>query len=257
MSGSFPIGRSALVALLDGCLGLIGRGRDLIDGGADRVAGLAAEDRARVVDSLEGDLDCLVDDAASRGITERAAEELLLTAAVLDWLRGGGLPGRGAVEFMEDRVAAMNGARHEGEVELRDALRAVLEALVRNLQKDMAAGRWLGRDLNQEAALRRRLRAFGGRLEATRRSRGLTVGELADEADMDVVNIVAYILGAEEPAADVLSALAEALSVGAGDLLPPGPPPSGGPVDGRMIGGLPREADGDATIDMAAEEDRR
>jgi transcriptional regulator with XRE-family HTH domain len=210
-----------------------------------------------VIDTLEGDLDCLVDDAAKRGITERSAEELLLTVAVLDWLRGGNLPGKGALDFMEEHVAVMNSARHDDEVELRDALRAVLEELSGAQREAIAAGRWSERELNAETALGRRLRRFGRNLDGLRRSRGLTIGELADRADMDVVNVVAFIVGAEEPGADALWMLAGALSTDPGELFPPEPGamPDGPSLD-TVIGDLPapdREEDGaDPTDEDAA-----
>ena len=222
MKGLFSIGRAALAGVLDGCMGLIERGRSLlVEDAGDRAGGLSPEHRARVIDSLEGDLDCLVDDAAERGITERSAGELLLTVAILGWLRGGELPGRGAVDFMERHVAALNGARHDEEIELRDALRAVLEELAGAQWRAMAAGRWSERDLDAETAQERRLRRFGRNLDGLRRSSGLTIGELAERAEMDVVNVVAYIAGAEEPGADALRALAGALSVDVGELFPP------------------------------------
>lgn len=219
----------------------IGEGRSE----ADR-PGLGFEDRARVIDTLAGDLDALADDAAKRGITERSATELLLTVAVLDWLRGGELPGKGAVDFMEDHLAGMNRARHEEEEELRGALRAVLEELVGAQQGAIAAGRWLGRDLDAEAVSGRLLRSFGRNLDGLRRSQALTIGGLADRAGMGALDVVAFIMGAEEPDAEALWRLAGALSIDPGQPFPPG---AGAPSGGRW-------SDGDQVIGDVPGRDR-
>jgi transcriptional regulator with XRE-family HTH domain len=218
---------------------LAGRGRDLTGSATAAGSSLTSADRAEVVDALEGDLDCLVNDAATRGISERSAGELLLTVAVLDWLRGGPVPGRGAIDFVEDRVALMNGAVHQGEQELKDAFRATLEELVRLQREAIAAGRWADREINREASLGHRLRRFGRKVDSTRRLRGLTIGELADRADMDVINVVAYILGAEEPLVSALEGLASALSVDPEQLMPPVSHSADGWPDDPLIGDLP------------------
>jgi transcriptional regulator with XRE-family HTH domain len=215
----------------------IGLARSVVGGASD--ARLDAVDRGRAIDSLEGDLDCLMDDAASGGIGRRSAEELLLTVAVLDWLRGGAPPGRGAVDFVEDHVALMNGAVRPDEEDLQRAFRRTLEVLVQSEAESIASARWSGRDLNQEAAAGRRLRRFGRKVDSTRRLRGLTIGDLADRADLDVLRVVAFILGSDEPDPATLEALSEALSLCPGQLIPPDFRPAEGWVDDELIGDLP------------------
>lgn len=89
----------------------------------------AARDRA--IDLIEGELDCLIEDATDRSITERSAEELLLNSEILRWLRGGELPGQGAVELLEENAAVFDLATFEVERGKRQALRDALDVLVR------------------------------------------------------------------------------------------------------------------------------
>jgi hypothetical protein len=71
----------------------------------DCPAGLSPATRDRVIDLIEGDLDCLIEDARKKPIPAQSVEEILRNREVLVWLRGGPLPGQGAVELLEDNVA--------------------------------------------------------------------------------------------------------------------------------------------------------
>ncbi|MBS1881478.1 MAG: helix-turn-helix transcriptional regulator [Actinobacteria bacterium] len=192
------------------------------DGGPDQVgAGLDPTNRAAVVVSLEGELDDLVDDAARRGVTDHGAEALLVTAAILGWLRDGGeLPGEGAIECLEIHAAIFVDARHEEERELQRAFGDVLGAFAQAQAQAIAAGRWRGRRVDVEAAEERTLRGFGANLDDLRGSRGLSIGELAERSGLDVVTVVGLIKGAESVGFGEIRLLAGALGVEPSALIP-------------------------------------
>jgi hypothetical protein len=162
----------------------------------------------------------MVEDASERGITERSAEELLTNEALVDWLLGGEVPGVGAAEFLEDHVALFNRARHDDERQLQQALRDVLELLLWTQANEVAAGRWQDRDPNREAALNRARGRFGQRLDELRLAKKLTIGDLSDRARVEVVRLVAFIFGVEEPGPVELLRLAAALDADPRELIP-------------------------------------
>jgi hypothetical protein len=116
-----------------------------------------------VIHLIEGDLDCLIEDATERSITERSAEELLLNRELLAWLRGGPLPGQGAVELLEENVEVFYRAPGEEERKRGQALRDALDVLGRALAEATAAGRLGEADLGVEASAERDLRRWGQR----------------------------------------------------------------------------------------------
>lgn len=96
-----------------------------------RLAGeiVEPEVRRKVVASLEGELEGLVDDAAGRGISDRAADALLTIVDILAWLRDGAEPpGWAALGLLEVQVALFNDARDEEEKKMRSAFLDVLRA---------------------------------------------------------------------------------------------------------------------------------
>jgi hypothetical protein len=194
--------------------------------------------RQVAIRSLEGELGDLIDDAAARGVGERGAEDLLLTTAILRWLRkGGDLPATGSIELMEIHAAIFNGARHEEELELQRAFVEVLVALVEAHAEAIAAGRWRERRVDDEAARKCRLRRLGAHVDELRRSRDLTIGELAAKAELDVVTVVEVIHGAEEPGALEIRRLAKATGVEPGALFPEGHAGGASDDDARPDGG--------------------
>jgi hypothetical protein len=184
-----------------------------------RRAGLSPATRDRVISALEGDLDCLVDEAAERPITERAAEELLLTDALLHWLRGGVLPGPGAAELLEKYLAGFTRAPERTERELAEGLDAVLKELVRARAEATEAGPDEG-EADVEALTRRDRRRFGQRLDELMKGKSMTVGELAVQSEIEVVRILGFIYGVEEARAVEMWSLAAALEAEPRQLFP-------------------------------------
>jgi hypothetical protein len=179
--------------------------------------------RRKVVASLEAELDDLVDDASGRGISDRAADELLLTVDILAWLRDGAEPpGWAAIELLEVQVALFNGARREDERETRAAF---LDVLLLLLGEQVAAlrGRLRRRRVNIETAEATESRLFGAGLEKLRISRELTVGDLAAGAGLDVVVVIGLLRGARAVSSSEVLFLADALQVDPGTLLPERP----------------------------------
>lgn len=208
---------------------------DLVDSPPARLDGAV---RQNVAESLSAELDDMLDDAARRDISARGAEVLLLTAEIVRWLReGGGLPGRGAIELLEVHVAIFNDARHEEEHEARRALLAVLLALVDAQASAIKGGRWRHRQVNVEAAEERERRRFGSNLDELREKRGLSIGELAAGARLEVLTVVGLIFAAEDAGSGEIRRLAAALRVEPGALIPEKMPGAG-------AGGMVEEPEG-------------
>jgi hypothetical protein len=184
--------------------------------------------RRRVAKSLSAGLDAMLDDAATRTVSARGAEALLLTAEIVRWLHGGELPGKGSVELLEEHVAVFNDARHPEEHEAQRALLIVLFTLVTAQAREIRGGRWRHLRVNVEAAEERERRRFGSNLDELREKHGLTIGELAAASQMDVLRLVGLIFAAESAGASEIRLLAEALDVEPSVLIPeemPGAPP--------------------------------
>jgi hypothetical protein len=183
--------------------------------------------RRRVAESLGGELSDMLEDAAKREITEEGAKALLLTAEIVLWLREGEeLPGDGAIGLLEIHVAVFNGAPHEEERQPQRDLLAVLLALVDAQAHEIHSGRWRHRRVNVEAAETRERRKFGKNVDRLRQSRGLTIGELAARAHLEVLAAVELIHAARDASWSEIRRLAGALDVEPGALLPD--PPDGG-----------------------------
>jgi hypothetical protein len=186
------------------------------DGGG---AGIGPVARARVISALEGDRDCLVDEAAERPITERAAEELLLTDGLLRWLRGGEPPGPGAAELLEKHLAGFTRAPERTERELAEGLDTVLKELVRAQAEATVSGPDEG-EADVEALTRSDRRRFGERLDELMKDKNMTVGELAVRSEIEVVRIVGFVYGVEEAGAVEMMGLAAALEAEPRQLFP-------------------------------------
>jgi hypothetical protein len=135
-----------------------------------RTAGLSPATRDRVVDLIEGDLDCLIEDASAKPTAEQSVEEMLVNRELLLWLRGGPLPGQRAVELLEENVAVFYRAPADEEKANGKALRAALDALVRARATARPTGSSAG--VAEAVGLsERERRCFGKRLDELRRAR--------------------------------------------------------------------------------------
>jgi len=191
----------------------------LLTGNEDGASGLSPATRDRVIDLIEGDLDCLVEDAREKPIPERSVEEMLRNRELLIWLKGGPIAGAGAVELLQENVAVFYRVSDSVEQANGDALRATLDELVRAQSTAYTAGSFGSRAEPTELTERER-RRFGTRLDELRADRDLTVGELSSRSEIDVVSIVALIHGAQEAGSIELMRLAAALEVLPRDLFP-------------------------------------
>jgi hypothetical protein len=194
-------------------------GRRLVARCGGRPAGLSPATRDRVIDLIEGDLDCLIEDASAKPIAEQSVEEMLFNREVLVWLRGGPLPGQGAVELLEENVAVFYRAPAEDEQANGKALRAALDELVRAQAAARSGGPREG-DTEAAGLTRRERRCFGRRLDELRAGKNMTIGELSARSGIDVVSIVALIHGADEAGALEMMSLAAALEALPRDLFP-------------------------------------
>ena len=189
--------------------------------------------RRAVAKSLSSEMDDMVEDAAKRGVSARGAEVLLLTSEIVRWLRDGGeLPGRGAIELLEVHVAIFNDARHPEEHESRRALLIVLFSLVAAQAKEIRGGRWRHLRVNIEAAEEHERRRFGSNLDRLREKRGLSIGELAAAARLDVLRLVSLIFAAESAGSGEIRLLAGALEVEPEALFPDPLPGAAQPESG-------------------------
>jgi hypothetical protein len=213
----------------------LGRAADLLEPSAaveaaeSRSGRLDPAPRRRVGESLEGELSDMLEDAAKRGLSEQEAEALLLTADIVRWLwEGEDLPGDGgdgAIGLLEVHVAIFNGAPHDEERQSQRDLLAVLLALVDAQAREIHGGRWRYRRVNAEAAENRERRKFGDEVDRLRESLGLTIGELATLADLEVLAVVELIYAAREAGSSEIRLLAGALDVDPGAFFPD--PPDG------------------------------
>jgi hypothetical protein len=173
-----------------------------------------------LIDLIEGDLDLLVEDAKEKPVPEQSVEEMLRNREVLNWLRGGSVPGRGAVELLEDNVAVFYRESAGVEQANGDAYRAALNELLR---AQSAADALPSSEVESEATVElteSERGRFGRNLDEMREWRNLTVGELSARSGVGVVTVVALIHGAQEAGSVDLMKLASALEVPPRDLFP-------------------------------------
>lgn len=186
-----------------------------------RSAGLNPATCRRVIDLIEGDLDCLIEDVSRKPVAaEQSAEELLLNRDVLVWLRGGPLPGQGAVELLEENVAVFYQAPAADELANGKALRAALDDLVRAQGAAAQADGRCERTVEAAGYTERERWRFGLRLDELRQAKNMTIGDLAARSGIDVVSIVAFIYGAQEAGSSEMMSLAAALEAEPRELFP-------------------------------------
>jgi hypothetical protein len=209
----------------------------------ERLTGVPVDTRARemVVTSLEGELGDLLDDAAGPGISDRAADALLMIVGILAWLRDGAEPpGWAAMEELEVQVALFNDARKEDEEEMRQAFLDVLLLLLGDRVMALREGSLRRRRINIESAEESEARLFGAALEDARVSREMAVGELADRSGLDLVTVIGLLRGARWVTSAEILLLADALQVDPGTLLPDRPGADNPALSGFTEGRGPR-----------------
>ncbi|HEX4304807.1 MAG TPA: helix-turn-helix domain-containing protein [Solirubrobacterales bacterium] len=174
-----------------------------------------------MIDLIEGDLECLIEDLSVKPLADQSVEEMLRNRDVLVWLRGGPLPDEGAVELLETNLAVFFRAPATDEEANAAALRAALDELRRAQAVARAAGDfWSDRDAEASGFTQRERSRLGDRLDDLRKAKGMTVGNLAERSGVDVVTIVATIYGADEVGTLDLMYLAGALEVEPRELFP-------------------------------------
>jgi len=192
----------------------------------------------------------VLDDAAEREISDQRAKALLLTADIVRWLREGeGLPGDGAIGLLEIHVAIFNGAPHEEERRSQRDLLAVLLALVDAQAREIHGGRWRHRRVDVEAAETGERKRFGDNLDRLRESKGLSIGELAAAAALEVMAVVELIHASRDARSSEIRLLSGALEVETDALFPDlhdGGPPDGGDAEAAASDdGPPRDGSGE------------
>ncbi|HEY2479469.1 MAG TPA: helix-turn-helix transcriptional regulator, partial [Solirubrobacterales bacterium] len=169
---------------------------------------LDAAQRSWLLQDFLEDLDCQIEDAEERGITERGVSELIATGAIVEWLEAGDPPPVEAVELLEKAVAKIPPRPSDGERWRRDAYLAAIAEL--GGAEEAPAKLWRGGgDERTRVLLDFQGRKVRGRMEKV----GLTIGELAERSGIDTLRLVAILFGKEEMGALEWLDLSEALGV--------------------------------------------
>jgi Helix-turn-helix len=174
----------------------------------DDTSRLTPSQRSWLLDDLQEDLAAMVDDAENRGVTERAAGEMLVIRALVYWLEGGDQPDADAIGYLERSVKAIPGNPDWDEL----ARRTTYLAAIDDLGGDEVSASGLWRDGVDERT-RPLLDLQGRRLRGRMMELGLTIGELAEKSDIDAVRLAGIISGQEEMRATHWLDLSEALDV--------------------------------------------
>jgi hypothetical protein len=169
---------------------------------------LDAAQRSWLLQDFREDLDCQIEDAEERRITERGARELVSTRAIVEWLEVGDFPPAVGIELLEKAVARM--PRHPSRQERwrRDTYLAAIGEL--GGDEEAAAKLWRdGVDERTRVLLDFQGRKLRGRMEEL----GFTIGDLAERTGIDTVRLVAVLFGQEEMGSIEWTGLSEALDV--------------------------------------------
>ncbi len=170
--------------------------------------GLDSAQRSWLLQDFREDLDCQIEDAEERGITERGARELVSTRAIVEWLDVGDFPPPAGIELLEKAVARTPRRPSRQDRWRRDAYLAAIG----ELGGDEEAATRLWRDGVDEQT--RELPDFQGRkLRGRMEELGLTIGDLAERTGIDTVRLVAVLFGQEEMGSIEWAGLSEALDV--------------------------------------------
>jgi hypothetical protein len=187
---------------------LVGRIGRAASNRPDDTRQLTSAQRAWLLEDVEEDLVAMVDDAENRGVTERAAREMLVIRALVGWLEGGESPGADAIGYLERAVKAIPRNPDEGELAARNTYLAAIGAL--GGDDGSASGLWRdGVDERTRVLLDFQGRKLRGRMEEL----GLTIGDLAEKSDIDSLRLVAILFGQEEMGAIEWTGLSEVLDV--------------------------------------------
>lgn len=187
----------------------------LLDRFGDRT-GLDEAQRVWLLEDVKEDLAAMVDDAENRGVTERAAREMLVIRALIGWLEGGEQPGSEAIRYLESAVRAIPRNPREDELAQRNSYLAAIG----DLGGDEEAASRLWRQPSGDPEQMRMLLDFQGRrIRGLMEERGLSVGELAQRTGIDTVSLVSILFGLEEMRAVEWTRLSEALGVRLDDLV--------------------------------------
>lgn len=182
----------------------------------DDGAGLDEAQRAWLLEDVKEDLAAMVDDAENRGVTERAAREMLVIRALIGWLEGGEQPGSEAIRYLESAVSAIPRNPREDELAQRNSYLAAIGDLGGD---EEAASRLWRQPSGDPEQIRMLLDFQGRRLRQLIEERGLSVGELAQRTGIDTVSLVSILFGLEEMRAVEWTRLSEALGARLDDLV--------------------------------------
>jgi hypothetical protein len=169
---------------------------------------LDSAQRSWLLQDFREDLDCQIEDAEERGITERGARELVSTRAIVEWLEVGDFPPPAGVELLEKAVARTPRRPSRQERWRRDAYLTAIGEL--GGDEEAAAKLWRdGVDERTRVLLDFQGRKLRGRMEEL----GLTIGDLAERTGIDTVRLVAVLFGQEEMGGIEWIGLSKALDV--------------------------------------------
>jgi hypothetical protein len=190
-------------------LTLKSRALDLLGALVDRLKGgggsLDGGQRFLLLRYWQLELETDVEDAENHAIPDEGARRISLTRSLIRWLERGELPGPGAIPFLEKQLAGIG--RNPEVHELAE--RAALVAAIRELGGDDRAAA----EIRREPAPPEVLAGYGRTLHRLMRRAGLTVAELADRADLEPSEVVAFLYGTEEARISETLRLAGAVGV--------------------------------------------
>jgi hypothetical protein len=151
--------------------------------------GLRSGQRLFLLRDFRLELETAIEDAESHAISDEDASRISLVRSLIRWLEGGEVPGPDAILFLEKQLGGIGRHPDEHEITERAALVAAIYELGGNGRA--AAGIWRKPDPDL-------LRGFGRTLHRHMRRAGLTVAELAERADLEPSEVVAYLYGTEQ-----------------------------------------------------------
>jgi len=181
--------------------------------GAVRIKGgrrLSIRQREFLLRDFRLELESAVEDAERHAISDEDANRISLIRLLVRWLENGESPGPEVIPHLERQLEGIHRRPDPHEVTERKALIAAIHVLGGNDRA--AAGIW--RKPDPEIS-----RGLGRTLHRQMRRVGLTVSELAERANLEPSEVVAYLYGTEQPKAEELLKLAGAVGVEAEVLL--------------------------------------